>query len=119
MSKDLGDIDYTKEEFLNLGADYPQIENGLGKSELHVIDLKEMQDLQEEEDEEFSEENNTKELDKVEIEARFVARKIRELVESKKQITQKDGTFRNIEYRDIVILLRSTSNKHQFLKENL
>ncbi len=119
MSKDLGDIDYTKEEFLNLGADYPQIENGLGKSELHVIDLKEMQDLQEEEDEEFSEENNTKELDKVEIEARFVARKIRELVESKKQITQKDGTFRNIEYRDIVILLRSTSNTAPIFEREL
>ena len=32
MSAELGDIDYTEEEFLNFGASYPQIENGVGKS---------------------------------------------------------------------------------------
>ncbi len=108
MSKELGDIDYTKEEFLNLGADYPQIENGVGKSELHIIDLKpekEEKSLWEDEEEVNCEE---RELSAVELEAIFVREKIQELVESKKQIKGKDGKLRNIEYRDIVILLRST-----------
>lgn len=108
MSKELGDIEYTQEEYLNLGADYPEIEEGVGKSEIHIIDMKEdiLSDTQEDSDE-FEEE---KELDKVEIEARFVAKKIKELIESGKKIKGKNGIYRKIEYRDIVVLLRSTSS---------
>ncbi len=104
MSKELGDIDYTTEEFLNLGADYPQIENNVGKSELHVIDLKADKILEDEE------ETNQEERDfsKLELEAILVRQKIQELLKSKKQIKGKDGKQRDIEYRDIVILLRST-----------
>lgn len=42
MSKELGDIDYTKEEYLNLGANYevpPKDANFAGKTELHIIDM--------------------------------------------------------------------------------
>lgn len=42
MSKKLGDIDYTKEEYLNLGANYenpPEGSNFAGKAELHIIDM--------------------------------------------------------------------------------
>ncbi len=42
MSKKLGDIDYTKEEYLNLGANYenpPESSNFAGKAELHIIDM--------------------------------------------------------------------------------
>ncbi len=108
MSKELGDIDYTEEEFLNLGADYPQIENGVGKSELHMIDLnaeKDDKNLEEDEEEVNQEE---RELSAVELEAIFVRKRIQEMVEGKKQIKGKDGKMRNIDYRDIVILLRST-----------
>lgn len=112
MSKELGDIDYTQEEYLNLGADYPPIENGVGKSELHIIDMKtekeELTELDKEAEEE--QEETEKELDKVEVEARFVAQKIQEIVTSGKLIKCKNGTYKSVEYRDIVILLRSTSN---------
>src|SRR5699024_3801626 len=40
MSRVLGDIEYTKEEYLNLGADYPSIEQNL-KTEINIINLKE------------------------------------------------------------------------------
>lgn len=42
MSKELGDIDYTKEEYLNLGANYEELSkntNYAGIAELHVIDM--------------------------------------------------------------------------------
>ena len=38
MSKELGDIDYNEEEYLNLGADYPETKNN-PVAELHIIDL--------------------------------------------------------------------------------
>ena len=121
MSKELGDIDYTEEEFLNLGADYPEIENGVGNSELHIIDVK---NAQEEEsllnnEEEAEEELNGKELNKIEIEAKFVANKIQELVNSKKLVKCKNGDYKKIEYRDIVILLRSTSNSAPIFEREL
>lgn len=126
MSKELGDINYTKEEFLNLGADYPQIENGVGKSELHIIDAKtEKEEITwEDEEEEIPEEENSKELDKVEIEAKFVAQRIQELVKSGKLIKCKSGDYKKVEYRDIVVLLRSTSSvapifERELIKNNI
>lgn len=111
MSEELGDIDYTKEEFLNLGADYPQIKDGVGKSELHLIDVKEeKEDITWSEEEDISSEESFKELDKIEIEAKFVTQKIKELIQSGKKIKCKNGDYKKVEYRDIVILLRSTSN---------
>ncbi len=111
MSEELGDIDYTEEEFLNLGADYPKVENGVGKSELHLIDLKKEADVSEEEaeePEESDEQEKQKELDKTELEAIFTAQRIQELMKSGALVKQKDGSYEPIKYRDIVILLRST-----------
>ena len=121
MSKELGSINYTEEEFLNLGADYPEIENGVGKSELHIIDLKNEQDeddICEYQDDE-TEENNSRELDKIEIEAKFVSKKITELINSQKKVKCKNGDYKKIEYRDIVILLRSTSNSAPIFEREL
>lgn len=40
MTKELGDIDYNEEEYLNLGADYPETEEYNNPvAELHIIDL--------------------------------------------------------------------------------
>lgn len=58
MSNMLGDIEYNKEEYLNLGADYPLIEQNL-KTEINIINLKENEeekfeqqdDIQDEEEE--------------------------------------------------------------------
>lgn len=121
MSKELGDIDYTEEEFLNLGADYPQIENSIGKSELHIIDIKADE---EENDTEQEEKEQSKELDKVEIEARLVAQRIKELVQSGQVVKGKNGDYKKVEYRDIVVLLRSTANmapifEREFVKNKI
>ena len=59
--------------------------------------------------------NDLEEVEKVEdveLEAKFVAQKIRDLIDSKFQVyDNKKEEFRDIRFRDIVILLRSTKNK--------
>lgn len=52
------------------------------------------------------------------LEARYVAKKIRELVDSKQQIFDpKRKIYRDIQYKDIVILLRSFSWADTFMEE--
>ena len=56
MSKELGDIDYTEEEYLNLGAAFEEHENSLDIAELDIIDLKEESTLCWKDDEEVIDE---------------------------------------------------------------
>lgn len=107
MSKELGDIDYNENEYLNLGANYEELDNKncAGKAELQIIDLKEQEDEEVLKDDEKELEN----MDNLLIEAKFVASKIQDLINSKYQVYDKKCGFRNITYKDIVILLRSTA----------
>ena len=104
MSKQLGDINYDEKEYLNLGANFeePQEEcNFAGKTELAIIDLKKSEDEQKEENEN---------IEDIVIEAKLVADKIQELINSKYKVYDKKIGYRDISYKDIVILLRATSN---------
>ena len=59
-------------------------------------------------------------IEDIELEARFVASKIRKLIDSKFQIfDNKKQEFRNIEQRDVVILLRSTKRKATVFEKEL
>ena len=107
MSSILGDIEYNEEEYLNLGADYSEINQDL-KTEIDIINLVEEQDSEVEEKQEDEEQER---LEDVELEAKFVANKIKKLIDEKFQVwDRKKNTYRDIEYKDIVVLLRSTSN---------
>ena len=113
MSKDLGDIDYNEEEYLNLGANYLEIEQN-EKIEINIIDSVTVTENNEEDTmttrktEEMQEEEN---IADVELEAKFVANKIKKLIENKFQVwDKKQETYRDIQYKDIVILLRTTTN---------
>lgn len=109
MSKILGDIDYNEEEYLNIGANYPEI-NQNEKIEIHVIDTKEAEDGKIEEVEEKEENQEEENIADIEVEAKFVANKIKKLVEDKFQVwDKKQGLYRDVQYKDIVILLRSTT----------
>lgn len=120
MSENLGDIDYNEDEYLNLGADFEEIENGLGTAELDIIDLKEDEQIQAWIDDEEEQENESlKLLEKEEIEAKFVAKRIKELIESKVQVKDKKLGYRDITYKDIVILLRSTSRLAPIFEKEL
>ena len=123
MSKKLGDIDYTEEEYLNYGAYYEEFENGLKNAEMYLIDTKK-EELEEEssyEDESFDDQEDENDnnsdiieaidiMEKEEIEARFVAKKIKELIQNGYEVFDKKEGKRKIKYKDIVILLRSTKN---------
>lgn len=106
MSKQLGDIDYNENEYLKQDKDYVEPEEKdikyAGKAELHIIDM--TNDEEEENDEDLHKE-------KAEIEAVFVANKIQELIDSNYHIyDKKKKTYRKLQYRDIVILLRATTS---------
>ena len=73
MSKDFGSIEYNESEFLNVGEPYKETtEKILGKPELHIIDLSQKEEL---EDEEI--------IENVEIEAKFVAKKNSRIIKGK------------------------------------
>ena len=115
MSNLLGDIEYNQEEYLNLGAQYPEEKQNLN-TEINIIDLKENEEGQsnvstEDLNESVENEEQQERIEDIELEARFVANKIKEIVQNKYQIWDaKKDKYRDIKYKDIVVLLRSTSN---------
>ena len=127
MGEKLGEIDYTEEEYLNLGASYEEGKEDL-VSEIDILDtVEEVDEIQDDTeieentqsiDEEALEE--TENVEDIELEAKFVAQKIRDLIDSKFQVyDNKKGEFRDIRFRDIVILLRSTKNKANIFEKEL
>ena len=128
MSENLGEIDYTEEEYLNLGASYEKTVQEL-ETEIHIIDLKEKEDLapeeeargiEEQQDNDDTEEAAEERVEDIQVEARFVANKIKSLVESHFQVfDRKINGFRDIQYKDIVILLRSTKVNAPIFEEEI
>lgn len=117
MSENLGEIEYTEEEFLNLGASWEQKEI---KNEIDIIDLKEQEKAKDYDEENSEEEEVQENLEDIEIEAKFVAKKIKELIDSKYQVYDlKEQKYRDIRYRDIAILLRSTKTKAPIFEKEL
>ncbi len=113
MSNQLGDILYDKEEYLNLGANYPEI-NQNQKTEIHIIQTEEQ--INKDENNEEVEEH----IEDIELEARFVANKIKELIKNKFQVyDRKKEKYRDIEYKDAVILLRATSKSAPIFEQEL
>lgn len=103
MSKEFGSIEYNEKEFLNVGQEYQEF-NGktLGNAELHIINAAEEENSEQEEQEEL--------MENVEIEAKFVAKKVKELVEGNYYVFDKKRGYRKLQFKDIVILLRKTAN---------
>ena len=112
MSKDLGDIEYNENEYLNYGLDFEENEkvDNLYIPELHIINLNNEEEIDIDElDEEQDNEQEEEILRNEEIEARFVANKIKEMIASKFQICDKENIYRNVTYKDFVVLLRTTT----------
>jgi len=138
MCKNIGDLDYTDEEALNLGAYFEELkQSGVvgGPVELHLIE-KDILDITQEntEAEEETQETSAEGEDignaseeetptNIQLEARIVAKRIKELMlhngeEAFKIYDKNIKAYRNVDYKDIVILLRATSNwAPSFLEE--
>ena len=106
MSKDFGSIEYNENEFLNEGLVYAETDKKiLEKAELHIIDGNKEETFEEEN----SEENQEEVLEKTEIEAKFVAKRIQGLMKKGYYVFDKKQGYRKLQCKDIVILLRKTS----------
>lgn len=110
MSREVGEVEYNEEVALYAGATYPEPQDDIevgGAIELHLISNQEN-----ESDEQVDE--NLQELNKRESEAVLVASMIRDMLDGKKAPSyvydKKTGGYRNLEPKDIVILLRATLN---------
>ena len=134
MSEKLGEVDYNEDEYLNFGAeDYKKIKQNL-KTEIDIIDVK-IEEESEEDSQEYSNkyyensdyddndgenEEELEHLENIEIEAKYVANKIKKLIDSKYQVyDRKKEIFRDITYKDIAILLRSTKDKASIYEQEL
>lgn len=99
MGSRVGEIEYDEAAALKYGAQYPEKDASAGLTILY----------ENEEDDELSEEQQAQEeLKKSQAEARFIAQKITEWQQSGAQVADAfNGKERPLEYRDIVILMRS------------
>lgn len=116
------EIEYNKEEYLNLGAKYQEKEDL--KIEIKVIDTikkeEEKYNYETSEEQEVEEEGEEEHLEDIEIEARYVASKIKQIIENKHQVFDtKKQEFRDIRYKDIAILLRSTKTSSPIYEKEL
>ena len=133
MSNIVGELEYTDEEALHLGASYKENtdENVIvgGDIELHILDKSgeaKVNEIATEDDNDSEGESKEEEedVDAIALEAKIVSKRIRELFDGdgKKQfkVFDKDtNEYRNIKYKDIVILLRATKNWAEIFLEEL
>lgn len=94
MCRDLGNVVYDENAALYPGADYPEdMDPAMFAMEVLVAD-----------------ESGAEEMERVELEARMIASRIHEMRKEGQTVTDKEsGELRPMEYRNIVILLRSVS----------
>lgn len=112
MSEKVGEIEYNEKEYLNYSAGYKEPEENTdyaGKTELHIIDLKEKEEIFIN-DEEIDEKIEVEKIENSVLEAKFVAKKINELLNSNYMVFDKEQSYRKITPKDIIILLRATTN---------
>ena len=115
MSKDLGGIEYNEKEYLNEGAKFEkptQKINIAGKAELNIIDFKK-------EEEKIDEEIEEKILEKNELEAKIAAKRIKKLFKDNYCVYDKKEGYRKATFKDIVILLRTTSDTAKVYEKEL
>ena len=122
MSEELGELNYTQEEYLNLGAKYEDTREDL-RTEINLLDIGEKEENnfeQNDENVEVEEQTQEERVEDIELEAKFVANRIQQLIENKFQIYDaKKQEKRNIKYKDIVILLRSTKEPAPIFEKEL
>lgn len=106
MARDLGGIDYDDDAALYVGASYQENPSVDNRTELILYENQ-------------GEEGGAPKISDKELEARGVAARIKELMESHRIIDKKTGEFRALRYSDIVILMRSTSGLADVFSETL
>ncbi|SHK47522.1 DNA helicase/exodeoxyribonuclease V, subunit A [Clostridium cavendishii DSM 21758] len=139
MSKTVGELEYDEREELNLGADFKKVDSDnvfitsdeegkkiqtAGDVELHILDKNGEEEAKELDGDEVNDANEEEELDAIQLEARIVAKRIKELTsrdsDSVYMVWDKGlEKYRRVKFKDIVILLRATKNWSEIFTEEL
>lgn len=130
MASRVTELEYGEAERLNPGPDYPEAQGPLLNEpvELCIIDRDEVQEQAETvngDDADIADQPATElaaeaELSGFELEARFIAKRINELMTAGYKVYDKDVKgYRSLAWRDIVILLRSVKGKANILLDVL
>ncbi len=93
--------------------------NYAGIAELHIIDLKQKEDdvyssnenempMSQTEQQEEEENEAEERVEDIVVEAKYVAQKVKEIINSNYMVYDRKKGYRKVTYKDIVILLRST-----------
>lgn len=101
MSKEIGGIAYDNSAALHIGATYP--ENKESYSELLLIEKP----------------NQESEISAKQLEAKMIADRIKHLMQEQQVVEKGSGELRPLQYRDIVILLRTNSGWDEEFKKGL
>ena len=124
MSKELGEVDYTEDAHLYVGAEYEDL--GDSSIEVNIIE-KSNESVESFIDDEIDTDNDIdfalEEMTDAEVEATLVADRITKLI-GQKTYDAKRKEFRKITYSDIVILFRAVKNwasvfEEVFARENI
>ena len=118
MSMKNGQCDYTQNERLICGnTGYISSDDTSYKTQINIINLKDKEvGLFEENDDD--EVQIDEDLSNIQIEAKCIAYKIKEIIK-KDKVMDKDGMLRSVKYKDIVVLLRGIKNKAEIIEEEL
>lgn len=133
MSKNAGELDYTEKEELNLGASYDENITDkaacAGATEILLMEMKSSEndesDVSKNTENESNSEIDEEILDKIQSEARMVAQRIKALLNPDQEgrvysvYDKERKEYRRADYRDIVILLRTTKNWSDVFSEEL
>jgi ATP-dependent helicase/nuclease subunit A len=117
MGVKVGEIEYDEAAELKQGAPYPNSDDY--SIEVFLVDLEKQEDLtSNEENENDSAEFDQVELEQSQLEARLMAQQIKRFIAEKKQVyNPKTKSYRDVNYRDFVILLRSMTWAPQIMEE--
>ncbi len=114
MTKDAMEIDYNENAELNFGADYPAAENIFNeRSEFCIVNLEDESSKESEENDEPPEIlPDAEKLDELGLEIQVIANKINAMIKAHKKIWDADiKAYREITYKDIVILMRAVDGR--------
>ena len=121
MNEYIGEISYTNDEFLYKNDLYPDEKNPIHNPELAILDYSNISYEEGQADLTEGQEDSPKDdLSKLQKEAVFVAQRIKSMMDEGFLIFDaKIGEQRPLEYRDIAILLRSTTGKDKIFEDIL
>ena len=122
MSDEVGSCNYADIEKLEFGAEYYKKDKSNDyRTEINIIDLKDEEKLSEDTSEEEITDVDEKidELKNFEIEAYFISKKIKDVINNFKVYDAKQDMFRKTDFKDIVILIRSIKDKGEILEKVL